>query len=703
MPTVIDSLIVTLGLDPTGFTKGQKEAAQAFIKTKTNAASTAKEMEARGKQAAQFFSQVRNQALLLFATVSGGRGFKQFFNDLTNSNAAIGRMAVVAGTTASELARWRGMVSATGGDANSAAASINGLNQSLVKLSLTGESDILPYLRALQAFAPKANLSLQDANGNMRTAMQLLPELHKAVQGMDAARATAILTGLGLGQDVINVLIASDKEFNKFMQDQKRWGTVTEAQAKGAQRLQYSMAGVSQSFETLGRIMVQQLGPYLERVNQRLTDLFVWFQSHPKEMEQAIWAIVAAVTALALVFGGPIAIIGVLTAAVALLYNDWLDWNQKGTSAFGDFWQFVIDGWNKIESVGKQVWQAIDETVGPVIRGLVTVWLDWQRVVMNGLKLIYQLFFGTSDDIKRAWGNLIGSLKKTWSDLWDGLGDAILNAAPKIYDAVKHAFGQAFSWAINRANTVWRALTGHDLIGGDSETSAADKAAAVGPGSAKLNPADRAQQEADIQHLMGKGWSREAASGIVGNLLAESSGDIKAQGDFNKKTGQYDAYGLAQWHPDRQANFKKVFGKDIRESTRQEQLDFVDWELRNSHKGAGDALKNASSAKQAAHIVMNQYEMPAERTMNGSIRGSLATNLMTPPAPGSTMPTGAPIGAAANSPVTNANKINTSSTDINIREINIKTNATDALGLSSTIEGALNDRFMSDQANYGQR
>ncbi len=359
MATVVDSLIVTLGLDPKGFTQGRKQAVQDLIDTRTQANRIAKDVESSGKRASAFFSQIRNQALLLFATLAGGKGLKQFISDVTNGDAALGRMALVAGTTTEALSRWKGVAAATGGSAEGVASSINGLNQSLVRLSLTGESEIIPYFRALQAVAPQANLSLEGANGNMKTAIELLPQLHKAVQGMDAARATAILSGMGIGQDLINVLISSDKQFNKFMEDQKRWGTVTKEQSEAAQRLQYSTAGVIQAFTTLGRLLVNQLSPYLERVNTRLTDLFVWFQAHPREMEQAFWAITAAVTALALAFGGPIAIIGVLTAAVALLYNDWLDYNQTGKSTFGDFWRYVEDGWKSMRDSALETWNNV--------------------------------------------------------------------------------------------------------------------------------------------------------------------------------------------------------------------------------------------------------------------------------------------------------------------------------------------------------
>jgi len=122
-----------------------------------------------------------------------------------------------------------------------------------------------------------------------------------------------------------------------------------------------------------------------------------------------------------------------------------------------------------------------------------------------------------------------------------------------------------------------------------------------------------------VSSLMSKGWTESQAVGIAANLHQESSYDHTAVGDGGK------AYGIGQWHPDRQANFKKVFGKDIKESTLEEQIAFVDWELRNTEKGAGGRLMGANSAGDAASIVSQYYERPKDRYGEASRRSAKAT------------------------------------------------------------------------------
>lgn len=115
-----------------------------------------------------------------------------------------------------------------------------------------------------------------------------------------------------------------------------------------------------------------------------------------------------------------------------------------------------------------------------------------------------------------------------------------------------------------------------------------------------------------IDFFTSRGWSQNQAAGIAGNLFGESQLDIRAVGDGGK------AFGIAQWHPDRQANFARVFGKSIRNSTFEEQLAFVDWELRNTEKSAGQALLGTGTIAEAVRTFMQKYERPANMSSLGA-------------------------------------------------------------------------------------
>ena len=152
------------------------------------------------------------------------------------------------------------------------------------------------------------------------------------------------------------------------------------------------------------------------------------------------------------------------------------------------------------------------------------------------------------------------------------------------------------------------------------------------------------------QKFMGMGWSKEQAAGIAANILQESGGNPYSVGDGGK------AYGIGQWHPDRQEDFKRVFKRDIRDSTLDDQLKFFDWELRNGpgqQRVAGDLLARATDANRAAAIVSQYHERPADVEGEKYRRGIMADRIfgaMNGGAAGSAQSGSAPPNAAAGAP-----------------------------------------------------
>lgn len=724
MPTVIDSLIVTLGLNKGSFDKDTKDAAAALKQTGEGAERVGKQIEAGAQKSVNYISQLRGQFLLLFAAVAGGKGISAFTQDLVKSGAALGRMASLIGSSVQEISKWQGLVTGTGGNAAGAAAGIDSLNQSIENFVLTGESSMIPYLRALQTFAPGVDLSLTKANGEAKRAPELLNNLNQAVQGLDKAKAHALLTGLGLSQDLQMVVLQTRQDFIRQQEDIKRWGLTTDGQTQAATRLQYGWAGVTRSFEQMGYVILEKVEPFVTKLLTELTDLFVWFQKNPGEMEKAVYAIALAFGVLAAVIMGPIGLLATLTGAVALLYTDWAKYNATGESQFKDFWQYVENGWKSILDTAKTTWNQINEYARPVLDYLQTAWSDFVAKSIAAFHLFVALFFGSADQIKAAWAEVIGSFGKEWNDTWNAISNAIEYAGPKILAATKKAFGVAFDWAIERANAIWTAITGHNLIDANGDRvspEAAARAAGAGAGGvtggggiggafAQLNPtkpADPKQTEEDVQYFMTKGWTREQASGIVANIVTESQGNKDAIGDGGL------AYGIGQWHPDRQIKFGQLFGHDIRNGTREEQLQFYDWELHNSERQAGFNLAMARSAAKAGSVVSKDFERPKNVEGEAEARAKLATEIFKGPSQATSAvrtasqpapPASISYGSATAADARNANNDNSKTVHVetNVQEMNINTQASDPEGIGEGVAGALSSHTQAALSNTGQ-
>ena len=105
-----------------------------------------------------------------------------------------------------------------------------------------------------------------------------------------------------------------------------------------------------------------------------------------------------------------------------------------------------------------------------------------------------------------------------------------------------------------------------------------------------------------MEFFLDQGWTPEQAAGLVANLQAESYDRIDPAADHA------GAYGIAQWRGSRKRDFEQEMGMPLRGSSLMDQLKFVQHELNNKESKAGDLLKKATTAAEAAAIVDQFYE-----------------------------------------------------------------------------------------------
>lgn len=129
------------------------------------------------------------------------------------------------------------------------------------------------------------------------------------------------------------------------------------------------------------------------------------------------------------------------------------------------------------------------------------------------------------------------------------------------------------------------------------------------------------RQQYALFRLQQMGLSPIEASGLVANFTAESGLNPSVTGD--KGT----AYGIGQWHPDRQAQFAKLFGIPMTKSTVDQQLAFARWELGNTEKGAQARAAQATTAAEAGSDYSRYYERPANADQEAQTRGILAQQI----------------------------------------------------------------------------
>lgn len=122
-----------------------------------------------------------------------------------------------------------------------------------------------------------------------------------------------------------------------------------------------------------------------------------------------------------------------------------------------------------------------------------------------------------------------------------------------------------------------------------------------------------------VDYFMKKGLTRNQAKGIYGNIMQESNGDLTAV-----SSDGYNSYGLAQWTGERKQRLFNMFGAN---PTAKQQLDFIWWELNNTHKNALASLKGTTSVSDATRVFMDQFEKPHKNYANFSRRLRFADSI----------------------------------------------------------------------------
>lgn len=128
-----------------------------------------------------------------------------------------------------------------------------------------------------------------------------------------------------------------------------------------------------------------------------------------------------------------------------------------------------------------------------------------------------------------------------------------------------------------------------------------------------------------MEYAQARGLNRIGAAGLIGNAIAESGLNPGAIGDGGK------AKGIFQLHPDRQAAFRRIMGKDVLSANAYEQTAFAIWELSNTEKSAGNRLRRATSAREAGAIVSQYYERPKNTQYEIGRRSAIAESLASIP------------------------------------------------------------------------
>ncbi|EPY1520988.1 lytic transglycosylase domain-containing protein [Klebsiella pneumoniae] len=264
--TVIDALLITLGLDTSDFRKGQKDVSDDLKKQREDAKKTAKEMAEQGKKAASFFSSIKTELLALTGVTVTAGGLMSLVKNTTSSLMDLSIQSKALGMTARELDGFGKAAESAGSSFERITAALQGF-QAAKQGSLFGDtsSPIFSGMRMLTALTGDTfDVYSKDAKSLARSYLESL----RKVKDPNIRRQIGAMGGFD------DATIQRNQE-GRFLPDVDRLtksSGITDASTKGAKEFTAAWAELGQNLDTVKNQIYEGLIPTIRDINGLLKE-----------------------------------------------------------------------------------------------------------------------------------------------------------------------------------------------------------------------------------------------------------------------------------------------------------------------------------------------------------------------------------------------------------------------------------------------
>lgn len=458
------------------------------------------------------------------------------------------------------------------------------------RASLEGFGDFLRSNPAAEGLLRGLGIQTRDARGNLRQTTDLLAEFGQHAKSMPYYQARAYAAMLGVDPRTLDALMRGTAGFQKHYLEMIRQSGVdqdkaAEASARWAQRWRDMVAQLS--------LFTDKLVLLLQGPMSRVIDWFKGADRATHGLSTTLIALGALVAPLLLVLDPVVVAILALAGGLAALAADYQ--NFKSGAGSGIDW----GPWAKqIEAIAGDL-----KELAPLLEGI-------GRVISSTLAPVLSAF-------------VHGELKALHDQLRAII--ALINAVRDLKHGDRAKALQDLGAA---AKAEGRALITDQVATVKAEgTPLVSKALGAIFGTTKIDGKGLSLTDQVMAFFQKQGWTSQQAAGVAANLFTESHLNPFAKGDHGH------AFGLGQWHADRQAAYAKLFGHTMQSVTDpqqalREQLAFIQYELtKGAEKHAGNLLRGSSGAYQAGALFSRFYERPADVLGEAARRGLLAGKL----------------------------------------------------------------------------
>lgn len=547
-------------------------------------------------------------ALAGLASVGTVAGIAQLVNTWTSFGARLGLDASRIGLTAQRLHGLQGAARLAGSSAETLTDGMETLGGNLVDAAGGRNTAVVQMLSTLGVGFRNAS------TGGARLAQDVLPEIADRISKIRdpflRARAATTLFG-GAGRDLLPFIERGSAGIRELTALSERYGLVNDRGVAGARDMARAQMQMGLAAEGVGYAISERVAPILVPMLDRLSD---WVASHREQIagffgdvatrierwvdSGGINRVTTAVTEFGTRIAGIVDSVGGATNALGIFFGLWVGAKVLGALAAMAQVTAALRGIGAAQAAAGMAAPGVGATAGG---GLL---VGAARVATAGY---------VAHEVTKAF------------DPNDAFGDWMDRHFPgaSFVDNLFSRYGLGRSYAEQRRVS---AALGTGAPGtATTDYTPRERNGAMMARSVPLPAGETAARARyAFDRYVSQGDTPQVAAGRVANLVTESG-----MNDRNDTGDGGTAYGLGQWHGDRRRAFRAMYGHEMRDGTRDEQIDFF---RRDPDVGAQRAnqliARPGTSAGAAAAQISRLNERPADESGDMQRRAALAETLL---------------------------------------------------------------------------
>lgn len=409
--SVIESFYFLFQADSSNLKKGLDESRQSSDKLAVNITSVD---DAAKKMGESFATAAKS----IGATVAGYfalGAIKHLTEETADHTYEVYQQAKAIGVSTEMLSTWQHAVMMSGGTAEGATRSIEGLRDKFVEMSR------FPGMMSGEVFMfQKLGLSAKDMHDSIKDPMIAMEKLAVTFGKLNNTQQLFVGKKLGFDMGTIALLSKGRQGFDEMIAKQKELGSVTEKEALTTAKFKLQQTELGIVFETVSRQVTGQLLPAFTWISEKVEKLTLWVKDHKTFVAAGIGAIAVAVTAAYLpailsaatatgVFVGELLLVAApflaIGGIVALVVDDFVAFQNGQDSLIGDMlkkWPIIGDVFKSVGEIAqmsldliligiaklKPVVQSVSAVLSPVFEG----WINTFKLLFDIISEVFVLF-----------------------------------------------------------------------------------------------------------------------------------------------------------------------------------------------------------------------------------------------------------------------------------------------------------------------